>query len=114
MNLKSCPKKLKLALSCLERKYLRNNFLKGFALIELLVAISIFAVVVTVVYTTLYTGVKAYQRTQIELILNQEINQIFDKLSVELRNCNDASYNETEDWGGFRGDAQSISFFTIK
>lgn len=93
---------------------LESKSLTGFALIELLVAISIFAVVVTVVYTTLYTGLKAYHRTQGELRLHQEINQILDKLSVELRNCYDAEYNEEEDKGGFVADSQNISFFTIQ
>jgi type II secretion system protein J len=89
----------------------QNN---AFALVELLVAIAIFAVIITVVYTTLYTSVKAYQRTQRELELNQEISQVLDKLSVELRNCYDAEYNEEEDSGGFIADAQSMSFFTIQ
>jgi type II secretion system protein J len=98
----------------LEKKYLRNNSLTGFALIELLVAISIFAVIATVVYTTLYTSLKAHNRTQNELKINQEINQVLDKLSAELRNCYDAEYNEEEDKGGFVASVQDISFFTIQ
>lgn len=86
----------------------------AFALIELLVAMAIFAIVSTVVYTTLYTGIKAYQRTQIELTLNKEVNRVLDRLSVELRNCYDAEYVEEEDEGGFIADAQSLSFFTIQ
>ena len=69
----------------------------GFALVELLVAISIFAIVVTTVYTTLFISIKTYQRTQRELVLTQDINKILDKLSMELRNCYDAEYNEKED-----------------
>ena len=96
--------------------HVRKKFsnVAGFALIELLVAISIFAVVITVVYTTLYTGLKAYHRTQGELRLNQEINQVLDKLSVELKNCYDAEYNVEEDKGGFVADSQNLSFFTIQ
>ncbi len=98
----------------LVKKYFRDDFLKGFALVELLVAIAIFAIVITVVYTTFYTGIKAYHKAQAQLRLNQEINQILDKLSIELRNCYDEEYDEEEDAGGFIGEAQSLSFFTIQ
>lgn len=86
----------------------------AFALIELLVAISIFATVITVVYSTLFISLKIYQRTQRELRLTQDINKVLDKLSKELRNCYDAEYNEQEDEGGFIADAQRLSFFTIQ
>lgn len=85
----------------------------GFALIELLVAVSIFAVVAAVVYTTLYTGIRAYNKTQQQLELNQEINQVLDRMSLELRNCYDAEHIEGNEESGFTADAQSISFFTI-
>lgn len=93
---------------------LRNNFLAAFVLIELLVAVAIFGVVATIVSTTLYTSIKAYYRTQAELNLNQEINQILERLSVELKNCYDAEYDEEQDKGGFIADSSSLSFFTIK
>ena len=98
MPKESCPKKLK----------------RSFVLVELLVAVSIFAVVVSVVYATLYTGIKAYSRIQRELRLNQEVNQILDRLSAELRNCYDAEYNAEDDRGGFIGNNQNLSFFTIQ
>jgi prepilin-type N-terminal cleavage/methylation domain-containing protein len=86
----------------------------SFALVELLVAISIFGVVATVVYTTLYTSIKAYHKTQGQLRLNQEINQVLDRLSGELRNCYGADYNEDQDKGGFIADSQNMAFFTIQ
>lgn len=85
----------------------------GFTLIELLVAMAIFGLVATVVYTTLYTSIKAYHRTQAELGLNQDVQQILDRLSKELRNCHSDAYQE-EDKGGFRADAHSLSFYAIK
>ncbi|MFC1646231.1 type II secretion system protein J [Candidatus Omnitrophota bacterium] len=91
-----------------------NKKLTGFALIELLVAISIFSIVITVVYTTLFISLKTYHRTQRELRLTQDINKVLDKLSMELRNCYDAEYKEQEDKGGFIADAQRVSFFTIQ
>ncbi|MFH1621947.1 MAG: prepilin-type N-terminal cleavage/methylation domain-containing protein [Candidatus Omnitrophota bacterium] len=96
------------------RKYAIVCYRAGFALVELLVAISIFSVVMTVVYATLYTSIKAYHRTQGELRLNREVNQILDRLSLELRNCYDAEYDAENDKGGFLADAQSLDFFTIQ
>ncbi len=86
----------------------------AFALIELLVAVSIFAIVITVVYSTLFIGIKTYHRIQAELNLNQDINRALDRLSIELRNCYDAEYNEQKEEGGFIADSQSLSFFTIQ
>jgi len=86
----------------------------AFALIELLVAVSIFAIVITVVYSTLFIGIKTYHRIQAELKLNQDINRVLDRLSVELRNCYDAEYDEQEEEGRFIASSQSLSFFTIK
>jgi type II secretion system protein J len=96
----------------------KQNYTKksktALALIELLVAISIFAAVATVVYSTLFTGTNAYQRAQKELELNQETNQILDRLSTELRNCYGADYNNETEKGGFIGEPNKISFFTIQ
>ncbi len=86
----------------------------AFVLIELLVAISIFVVVASAVYTTLYVGIRSYKATQKETRLNQKLNHVLDRLSVELRNCYDADYNKEDNSGGFIGDSGSISFFTIK
>lgn len=86
----------------------------AFTLVELLVAISIFAATVTVVYSTLYMGIKAYQRTQAELRRNKDIHQIAEKLSVELRNSMRPyalMFGEGENTQ--LGDEHSLSFITI-
>ena len=85
----------------------------GFALVELLVAMAIFSLVATAVYATLYTSIKAYHRTQAELGSNQDIQQILDRLSNELRNCLNKVYPE-EDRAAFKADAHSLSFYALK
>ncbi|MDD5005124.1 MAG: prepilin-type N-terminal cleavage/methylation domain-containing protein [Candidatus Omnitrophica bacterium] len=96
------------------RYFYLNRQRLSFALIELLIAIAIFAVIVTVIYITLYSGMKAYHKTQVQLIINQEINQVLDKLATELRNCYDAEYNKEDGRGGFIANSENISFFTIQ
>jgi prepilin-type N-terminal cleavage/methylation domain-containing protein len=86
----------------------------SFALIELLVAVAIFGVVASTVYTALYTGINVYHRAKTELGLNQEVNQILDRLSLELRNCYDAEYDEGRDSSRFIGQERNLSFFTMK
>jgi len=85
----------------------------AFALIELLITISIFAMVVAVVYSTFYIGIKAYRRTQEQLIIYREIDQVLDRLSQELRNCYNAEYDEANEESGFIGDSSELSFSSI-
>lgn len=86
----------------------------SFVLIELLMALSIFVVIVSIVYTTLYMGIKSYKKAQREIKFNQGLNLVLDRLSSELRNCYNAEYNKEEDKGGFIGDSTNLSFFTIQ
>ena len=82
-------------------------------LIELLITISIFAIVIAVVYSTFYIGIKAYRRTQEQLLMYQEADQVLDRLSQELRNCYDAEYNEDDQESGFIGGSNILSFSSI-
>jgi len=88
---------------------------KAFVLIELLVALSIFAVVVTMLYRTFYTGLKAYHHTQSQLQLAKNTQRVIDKISVELRNSvapYKAPAQEAE--AGSFGRGNYLSFFTVR
>lgn len=97
----------------MNKKYLPINKV-SFVLIELLVALSIFALICGAIYTTLYAGIKSYRIAQKEMKFNQELNLILDRLSMELRNSYDAEYDDKEDRYGFIADSNSLSFFTIQ
>ena len=86
----------------------------SFTLIELLVAISIFSVVATTLYATLYLAVKSYQRIYKEARLNQKITKVIDRLSLELRNSYNSGYSKENKNQSFIGYTDSISFFTLK
>jgi len=90
-----------------------NKNRRAFALVELLVAITIFALVITAIYSTFYVGIRAYRRTLNELDNYQEIDLALDRLAVELRNCYASEYNQEENSGGFIGRKDFLSFYTI-
>ena len=95
-------------------KIINKKFeINAFVLIELLITISIFAIVIAVVYSTFYIGIKAYRRTQEQLLMYQEADQVLDRLSQELRNCYDAEYNEDDQESGFIGGSNILSFSSI-
>ena len=58
---------------------------KGFTLIELLVATTILTMVITTVYASYHTGLKAYRRLERESFLNQNMRQAWRTISRDLR-----------------------------
>lgn len=86
----------------------------AFTLVELLVAIAIFSSAVTIVYSTLYTGLKSYHRTQQQLEFSRDLDQVIEKLAAELRNSV-SPYAVAFAPGGRSqlGSDNSLSFFTI-
>jgi len=89
------------------------NKVGGFTLVEVLIACSIFAISLTVVYMTMRTSIHAYQKTQSELELYQDANNILDKVSLELRNCYSAELDKDSGEGRFLADNHNLYFFTL-
>jgi type II secretion system protein J len=86
----------------------------AFTFVELLLAISIFAVVASCVYTTFYLAVRSYKIIHKEMRMNRKLIRFLDRLDIELRNCYAAEYNEDDAISGFIGGSHNISFSTIK
>jgi len=59
---------------------------KGFTLIELLIAVSIFATVALVLYSTFRGGVVSWQRVDSEFAVHQKIRYVLDRMSVDFKN----------------------------
>ncbi|MBI4436826.1 MAG: prepilin-type N-terminal cleavage/methylation domain-containing protein [Candidatus Omnitrophica bacterium] len=58
----------------------------GFTLLELLIALSLFSVIMVVVSSVFSTGILAWRRAEGESEQYQEIRLTFDRMGVELRN----------------------------
>jgi len=77
------------------KKYLKN-IIKGFTLIEVLVAAVIFSLVMTALYTTYTTGLNSYERSQRNREMQQNARAIFDLISRDVRSIywrNSTEYN---------------------
>jgi len=66
------------------RLLLKHN---GFTFVELLIALTIFAIVASGIYATLHTGFKIWSRGNVYISRNQSMRVFFDVLSSELVNA---------------------------
>lgn len=60
---------------------------RGFTLVELLIAVSIFALIVTTIYSTFNTGIKAWRRVTEDGILSKDARLSLEKMGKDLRNA---------------------------
>lgn len=70
------------------RKYIRRksgNAGKGFSLLEVLYAVTIFAMVASALYTTFRVGIRSYEIGEREIRRMQHVRVIFDTLTRDLR-----------------------------
>jgi prepilin-type N-terminal cleavage/methylation domain-containing protein len=87
---------------------------RGFTFIELLIALTIFALVSLGIYATFSTGLNAWRRGEDATRLQQEARWALDKIAQELRGA--ALYNYGADYpelGSFLGGENKISFLSL-
>ena len=90
--------------------YFKNKKIcKGFTLVELLMASTIFAVVMAGLYSAFRTGIFSYGRIDESISLSQEAAQILDRMNLDIRNSLPYAQEEPR----FMGLAQNMSFFTL-
>ena len=88
-----------------------NNFRRAFTLIELLLALSIFAVVAVCVYGTFWAGVKLNQRSEGETAAYHQIRLALDLMSVDLENAVPYDFtNSYPDKVAFAGEKDAVTF----
>ena len=89
-----------------------NYSRRAFTLIELLLALSIFAMVALCVYGTFWAGVKLNQRSEGESAAYHQIRLALDLMSVDLENA--VLYDFTNSYPGktaFTGENDVVTFF---
>lgn len=65
--------------------HLRNNQSFGFTLIEVMVAISVFSIVVTIGIGSLITTNKAYQQSQVQRAVIDNTSFVLESMAREIR-----------------------------
>ncbi|MDD5729678.1 MAG: prepilin-type N-terminal cleavage/methylation domain-containing protein [Candidatus Omnitrophica bacterium] len=82
---------------------------KGFTLVEMLIAASIFVVVAVSIYSAFQTGMFGYSRINTTLSVYQNASLIFDRIDTDLRNC----FAYTENKTNFSGTKSELRFFSL-
>jgi len=100
----------------------------GFTLLELLLAVSIFAIVATVLYSTFYTGTRILRRAESAMEFHQRLRIATEEMALDLRNALPVEIDGAafpgiiEEEGGddeapvyyFTGEAKKFTFVTVK
>lgn len=88
-----------------------KNLRRAFSLIELLLALSIFAMIALCVYGTFWAGVKLNQRSDGWSAAHQQIRLAFDLMSAELERAIPYDFtNSYPDRTAFEGDGSAVTF----
>lgn len=82
----------------------------GFTLVEILVAVTIFAIIGVGLYSALATGIITWRKGEVGSTIYQEARLALGRISVELRNS--IRYND-EKFNVFEGGVDSIKFATV-
>ncbi len=92
---------------------LRQECYRAFTFVELLIAVSIFAVVALALYSTFFAGISVWKRSGEGGNITQAMRFILDDMARDLRN---AVYltGEEESVFVFSGDSEGLVFFSIE
>lgn len=82
---------------------------KALTLIELLIASSIFVVVIVTIYSAFHSGIFGYRNIEETLDVYQAARSILERINLDLRN----SFAYSEDETKFVGEKNKISFLTL-
>jgi prepilin-type N-terminal cleavage/methylation domain-containing protein len=81
----------------------------GFTLVELLIASSIFSVIILSLYSAFQTGVLTYNRMDSAFMVYQASRVTLNRLELDLKN----SFIYSENDAKFRGSSQTLDFFSV-
>ncbi|MCM8793427.1 MAG: prepilin-type N-terminal cleavage/methylation domain-containing protein [Candidatus Omnitrophica bacterium] len=91
---------------------------KGFTLVEIFLAISIFSILAVSIYGVFHMGITAWRKMEAILERSQELRLLMERMGVELRNCLDLDieehFIEQEKAYAFRGASNKMIFYTLK
>jgi type II secretion system protein J len=80
---------------------------RGFTLLELLIAISIFSLVALSLYAAFQSGMRAYERMEAAFDVYQALRMFMGRLAIDLGN----SFGYLKENSRFKGTKQAIEFF---
>lgn len=87
---------------------------KGFTFIELIIALTIFAIIALGIYSTFSTGLNTWRRGEDANRLEQEARWALDKMAKELQDAIIYNYGQSyPDTQLFLGEKDKISFLTL-
>lgn len=85
------------------------KLVKALTLVELLIASSIFVVVIVTIYSAFHSGIFGYRNIEETLDVYQTARSILGRINLDLRN----SFAYSEDETKFVGEKNKISFLTL-
>lgn len=88
---------------------MKRKILTGFTLLELLIASSIFLVIMTAVYSSFHAGIFGYKNIEEIIDMHQAARQILERINLDIRNSFAFSEGQTK----FLGNKEGVSFLTI-
>lgn len=81
----------------------------GFTLLEILIASTIFSIILITIYVSFNMGIKGYKKIQNNLNLYYQINNVLNRLELDLKNSFRYAKNDVR----FLGEKNSVNFFSI-
>lgn len=91
---------------------MRRFRIQGFTFIELMIAVSIFAVVSVAIYSTFNTGISAWRKAQKSQDIYQDVRLVLEKMVLDLENA--VIYSLDPEFSNFKGKENRISFYSLK
>jgi prepilin-type N-terminal cleavage/methylation domain-containing protein len=83
--------------------------LTGFTLVELLVASSIFVVVMLTIYSAFHSGIFGYRNIEATIDTYQTARMVLERINLDLRN----SFAYSQEESKFQGKNNELSFLTL-
>jgi len=111
----SCSIKLKLVRCGLPPHQLLSEppvfrkLVRGFTLVELLIASAIFSVVIVTIYSAFRSGFVSYRNIEEATNIHQSARLILKQINSDLRNSFSYKNNDT----GFLGEKEKLNFYTL-
>jgi len=88
-----------------------KNLKRGFTLVELLIAASIFAVIMVSIYSAFQTGILSYRRIDSAFEVYQTARIALNRIELDLKNS--FAYMDAGNKSGFIGNDKSLEFFSV-
>lgn len=87
----------------------QRNLVTGFTLVELLIASSIFLIIMMTIYSSFHAGIFGYKNIEGAVDVHQSARQFLERINLDIRN----SFVFSEKQAKFFGNKEGINFLTI-